>query len=271
LRTAYILLLIFTSLLLFFSCYPDKKIQKGNENPNAEIDSVFFYKQRDVENPLIDAVLDTAETSSVVLKKQLVPEAEPLPDYKLIQGYRVQIFAGLDSINALFTKNKAEQQVSEPVYIVRSGEMVKVQVGDFPYQAPAYKLRDNLAKNGFKGAWVVQREIRVPLSSETEGNPVVPNADGASEADAAVNNRDTAAENNHPVGKFTIQVAAVSDETRAQQLVYELQDKFQMDARYKSAGKIYKVYLGNFPDRASADSALQKVRAQGYPDAWLVY
>jgi cell division septation protein DedD len=257
-------------MLTLFSCHPDKQMQQTEANPKADIDSVFFYKQHDVESPLIDAVLDTTDYEPLVLKKQLVPKVKPAVDYKLISGYRVQIFAGFDSINALITRDKALQQTNEPFYIVRSGEMVKVQVGDFPYQAQAYKLRDDMVKNGFKGAWVVQCEIRIPLTSDiSKKTAAVPEVESVASSPKSAINVPSSTVNSS--GKYTIQVAAVSDESRAQQLVYELKNKFQMEARYKLVGTVYKIYLGNFVDRASSDSTLQSVRAQGYPDAWLVY
>ncbi len=248
-------------LSILNSCHPDKVIQKTDTDTNADIDSVFFYKQKDVEDPLIDAVLDTNDHSSVVLKKELVPKVPGKPDYKLIEGYRVQIFASLDSTNALVTRYKAQQQVNQPVYLVSDGNMFKVQVGDFPYQEPAYKLRDEMDRNGFKGAWVVQREIRIPIGAENKIQPAA--------ATETIDNTNTNYQASD--GKYKIQVAAVSDEMRAQQLSYELQNQFQLNASYKLVGSIYKVYLGNFNDRENADSMLQKVRSSGYPDAWLVY
>ena len=263
-RRIKILVAILTTFTLFFSCHPNKKVQQTETKPNADIDSVFFYKQKDIEDPLIDAVLDTTDHSSVTLKKELVPVTPPKPDYKLIQGYRVQIFASLDSANAVVAKYKAQQQVEQPVYVIRDGEMFKVQVGDFPYQAQAYTLRDEMTRNGFKGAWVVQREIRIPLSAD-EKTTVEDNKE------PNTINSSVGAQNQQGNGKYSIQIAAVSDEMRAQQLVYEVKNKFQREADYKLVGSVYKVYLGRFSDRESADSFLQKVRSSGYPDAWLVY
>jgi len=264
LRKTNILIAVLTAFIFLFSCHPNKKVQQTETKPNADIDSVFFYKQKDIADPLIDAVLDTTDHSSVTLKKELVPVTPPKPDYKLIQGYRVQIFASLDSANAVVAKYKAQQEVEQPVYVIRDGEMFKVQVGDFPYQAQAYTLRDEITRNGFKGAWVVQREIRIPLSNDennTAGENEKPNTTNSS----------AEAQNQQGNGKYSIQIAAVSDEMRAQQLVYEVKNKFQTEANYKLVGSVYKVYLGRFSDRDSADSFLQKVRSAGYPDAWLVY
>ncbi|GEM_PF-1823962 len=255
-------IVIFTTLTVVFSCHPSKKAQQQETQPNADMDSVFFYKQKNINDPLLDAVLDTTDHSSVTLSKVLVPLRPPKPDYKLIQGYRVQIFAGLDSANAVVTKYKAQNQVDQPVYVVRDGEMFKVQVGDIPYQAQAYNLRDKLTKNGFQGAWVVQREIRVPLSSDQQAK--------LQKSESAVSSEPLPQPQTSD-GKYTIQIAAVSDEIRAQQLVYEVENRFQTEAEYKKIGSVFKVYLGRFNDRDSADSFLQKVRSAGYPDAWLIY
>ena len=247
----FIYLLIVSVLL--FGCH-SKSILKQRK-AETEMDSVLFYQQKDISDPFIDAVL-THPGDEAVLKTTLIPPPPLTPKFKQIEGFRVQIFAGLDSLNALTNKYQAASIVDDSTYLFFEKGLFKVQVGDFPYRPEADRMKIVLKENGFTGAWVIKRLINVPVDT-TSGEPQIitsPNESGAAQ-DAP----------------FRIQIMAVSDEAKALDIVEELQRKFEYQSYYKKTESLYKIYLGKFKNRDEAERALNKVREKGYNDAWLVY
>ncbi|MEM1248925.1 MAG: SpoIID/LytB domain-containing protein [Acidobacteriota bacterium] len=68
-----------------------------------------------------------------------------------------------------------------------------------------------------------------------------------------------------------VQVAALKDERQAQSLAESLEGRFSVDADavFDAETDLYKVRLGRFDDRASADSLLAQLRGLGYTESWV--
>jgi len=247
-------LIFFTVVIggLLASCHLDPVI--GKKQAAHEADGVLFYRQKHIADTFIDSIL-TNPGNEARLKIILIP-AHKNDLFKTIKGFRIQIFASADSLNALTIKATASKQVEDTVYFVHEKGLYKLQVGDFPYRMEAETMKQRLKGYGYGGSWIVETLIKISIDS------ISGVADSISVQDKLVQ---PTADN------YKIQILATSDEARALTLVAELNEKFGLQCFYEETGGLFKVFAGNFTIKSAADSALQKIRNSGYPDAWLVY
>ena len=217
----------------------------------ADVDSVLFYQQSNLSDSFIDSVL-TVPGNYAQLSTVLTPPPPPRKTFEQIEGFRVQVFAGIDSSRAAIIKQDIHNLVTDSIYVVSDVGLFKVQLGDFKFRSKADSVQRLLTINGIKGSWVVRRLINLPISMAS--------GDSVSSTPALSNDY-----------KFKIQILATADENNAKQLLESLKSSFSHPAFYLHFGAVYKVYLGKFNDRDLAEKTLELVRGQGYPDAWLVY
>jgi hypothetical protein len=254
----FISVLLVTSLLILAACQP-KTAYKNDET--TAVDSAFYYVQKDIDDPFLDTVFQ-APDRSINLKKDIYPPPLQRPKFKEIEGYRVQIFAGVDTVNALSTRSQASTMVPDSVYFLDDLGLLKVQVGDYPYRYQADKIRDQFRREGFPGAWVILRTILIPFKADTT-------TDTLSHADST--KVPQSIQQSIEQGSFKVQLIAIGSEERAQDIVDKIKESMNLQAFYEKSGNLYKVFVGYFKEESTARDALEKVRAAGYPDAWLVY
>ncbi len=254
----FIFTLFFSILIILTACQP-KTAVKNDET--ATVDSAFYYVQKDIDDPFLDT-LSQAPDRSISLKKDVYPPPVQKPKFKEIEGFRVQIFAGADTINALSTRSQAATMVTDSVYLLEDQGLLKVQVGDYPYRYQVDKIRDQFRKEGFPGAWVILRTILIPYEAASTDDTitVVDTVMAAQPMEKSV-----------VEGKFKIQIIATGSEERAQEIVDNLKQTMNYQAFYEKSGNLYKVFVGYFKEENTARDALDKIRAGGFPDAWLVY
>lgn len=245
-------------IVLIHACQPKAGTRVA---PEASVDSTLYFAAEPVPDPFRDSL---AVAGPPVRLSHTVypppPEVEPLPRFKQIEGFRIQVFAGVDSSGAdLIRTQLQQQQLSDTVYMIEDKGLYKVQIGDYPYRAPADQLIPELRREGYPGAWVVQRRINIP---RTDADNAVP--DSAAPATPVDSVR-------QGEGTYRIQVLATSSDIRARQLTDEIRGEWGHPAFYEESGKLFKVFIGYFNTEDEARRILESVRARGYPDAWLVY
>lgn len=240
------------------ACQPKMAIK---DDETATVDSAFYYVQKDIDDPFLDT-LSQAPDRSISLKKDVYPPPVQKPKFKEIEGFRVQIFAGADTLNALSTRSQAATMVTDSVYLLDDQGLIKVQVGDYPYRYQADKMRDQFRREGFPGAWVILRTILIPYEAASTDDTITV-ADTVMAAQPV--------EKSVVEGNFKIQIIATGSEERAQEIVDNLKQTMNYQAFYEKSGNLYKVFVGYFKEENTARDALDKIRTEGYPDAWLVY
>ena len=245
-------------LVALQNCQTFSKLRKPAA-PKAAEDSLLFHPGAPVKDAFLDS-LSNGIGNSAQLSMVLVPPPAPEPLYKWIDGYRVQVFAGLDSLRALQVRQQAATVVTDTVYVLKEKGMYKVQAGDYLYYPQADSVRKKIRVAGFNGAWVAAHKIRTRIKKDDE-----------QQQKPAEQTKHTQVRSDSLAGSITIQILATGDERKASALTGKLQAAFSYPAYYQKSGKLFKVYLGKFSGREEAESALRKVRAAGYPDAWLVY
>lgn len=253
-----ITLLLSTTILFLAACQP-KTAVKNDET--ATVDSAFYYVQKDIDDPFLDT-LSQAPDRSISLKKDVYPPPVQKPKFKEIEGFRVQIFAGADTINALSTRSQAATMVTDSVYLLEDQGLLKVQVGDYPYRYQVDKIRDQFRREGFPGAWVILRTILIPYEAASTDDTITV-------ADTVIAPQPM--EKSVVEGNFKIQIIATGSEERAKEIVENLKQTMNYQAFYEKSGNLYKVFVGYFKEENTARDALDKIRAGGFPDAWLVY
>ncbi len=241
--------LLLSVFLLTWGCHPQfLKRQK----PKSEIDSVLFYQKKDVPDPFLDLVLSKPH-ETIILKKTLVPPPVPPKKFKEVPGYRIQVFAGIDSLNALQQKNHLSSTVSDSSYLIKEKGLYKVQAGNFVKRIRADSLKAYLKAHGFPGAWVAQRMILIPFENQ-QAKTAQPQP---SEVNAEF--------------PFKIQVFATADKAKAKALVSRLKSEFHYPCNFQKDKNLFKIYLTGFNTRQEAEIALQKIKKSGYKDAWIVH
>lgn len=223
------------------------------EKQAQQVDSTLFFKQLNIDDPFFEKI-DQLKKQKITLKKTVVPP-QPIVEeslFKEIDGYRVQIFAGLDSLNALTSKHKAKSLSNDTIYTLVEKGLHKLQVGDYPYYPQADSVKKIFRSNRFPGAWIVQRTILIPITGVEQDS---------------IKNESVPPEN----GEYKIQIIATGDEKKANDIVSDLMKEMQVNAFYEKSGNIFKVFVGFYNEEKVAREMLNKIRDYKYPEAWLVY
>jgi hypothetical protein len=186
-----------------------------------------------------------------------------------VEGFRVQIFAGLDSINAMIKARQCRNVTTDSVYLFKEKALFKIQIGDYPYRYQADSAKMNLRKNGFPDAWVVKSLVLIPVIIEgaidsTTGETSTPGTPGVPGVPADTLTQEKSA------AKYKIQIMATAMVERAQSLVNDLITKYKFPAFFEKSGNMYKIMVGPYSTETEARQMLDSVRKSGHPDAWLV-
>ncbi len=172
---------------------------------------------------------------------------EALP-YTLMNGYRVQIFAGWQKPQAQKVAQLARQANLDSVYLVhdKGDGLYKVQVGNCRDRDAAHMLLDRLYYAGFSDGWIVEAKIRVP---KIRPFPTEQNVE--------------------PAVIFAVQVLATADSVKARRMAQQLVQQFEVPVRVMAEDRLWKVVLGAFLTRNQASQFRERVVQNGYPDAWI--
>ena len=85
---------------------------------------------------------------------------------EMVQGYRVQLLATGDEIQAREAKKNAIFRFQEGIYLVFEAPLYKLRLGDCQTRKEAEELRDRAVRNGFPDAWVVPSKVHLTKNME---------------------------------------------------------------------------------------------------------
>ena len=250
-----ITLCLITGMSILISCQPTTVVKKES---TALPDSALYYQQADIADPFLDTIFQQPDQAINVHQTVYPPYVpEPVAKFKEAQGFRVQVFAGSDSIKVISVRDEISALTEDSVHYFAEKGLYKIQVGDYLYRYLADNMKTTMRQNGYPGAWVVQRVILVPIDSiQTEKISVQDSTriPGVGET-----------------GKYKIQLVATGSLEKAQEIVIDLQTKTSARVFYEQSGNLYKVFVGLFEQENQAREELEKMRQLGFSDAWLVY
>ncbi len=237
------------------SCQPSSIVKSEQK---ALPDSALYYQQADIADPFLDTIFQEPD-QAIALNQKIYPPhiPETIPKFKEVEGFRVQIFAGTDSLSARSVHDKLAEQTDDSVHYLIEKGLHKIQVGDYLYRYLADNMKTSMRQTGYPGAWVVQRTIIVPIDTTTTDSITI-RATGTDKHDEAS-------------GKYKIQLVATGSQERAGEIVLQVQANTTYRVFYEQSGNLFKVFVGLFESEPRAREELTKLRDLGYPDAWLVY
>ncbi len=196
---------------------------------------------------------------SIALNQTIYPAVVPeiKPKFREVEGFRVQVFAGSDSIQAFSIRDLVSLQTEDSVHYIFEKGLCKIQIGDYLYRYQADNMKTTMRQNGYPGAWVVQRNIIVPIDSSMADSVAI---DQPNQQDSAI-----------VAGKYKIQLVATGSLEKAEEIVNNVRTLTNHHVYHEQSGNLFKVLVGSFEEESQARSELEKLRNLGYPDAWLVY
>ena len=77
----------------------------------------------------------------------------------IIEGYRVQILATKQLVNAERLQKDLSSILNQKIYIVFEAPNYKVRVGNFIDRSKAENFRKNLIKEGYQSSWIIRTRI----------------------------------------------------------------------------------------------------------------
>jgi sporulation related protein len=248
--------ILVVAVIIFNSCNPQgiRRSRMQGEETMAKPDSFLYYQPMALNDSFLDSLKIENDKEQSLKVRLIPPPPPPAPKTKRVEGFRVQTFAGLDSINALYLVERLKDTVKDSIYFFKENNLYKIQFGDYLYRNDADLKVMDIRKFGINGAWVVARMINVPIIADSSGS-IIPADTVASVKDAP----------------FKIQVLVTSDLQKAKNLTGHLKNQFERQSYFITSGQLYKIFLGKFTDRADAEKVLAEVKNAGYKDAWLVY
>ncbi len=176
--------------------------------------------------------------------------------YTIEKGYRCQIFAGADYANARQIFEKARELKLDSIYVIDSGNLFKVQMGNFAERRNAEILLDKLKYAGLSGAWIVETDIHVPKSQQT--------LEAITQRNVA---RQQAAPNKYSY--YTVQILATKDLAKAEQLRRIVENDYRKPTELVSENSYWKVLIGRFSIRSEAEDFLRILKRKNFSDAWI--
>ncbi|MBN2790489.1 MAG: SPOR domain-containing protein [Candidatus Delongbacteria bacterium] len=186
-----------------------------------------------------DQVIHTTEAADIT-----VTETAEEPKFEKFLGYRVQIGAFKDESKAKKLKEKVSSEISERVYVVLAEDNLhKVQIGDYVARLDADDMKEKLIKDyKYQGSFIQKSWIFI---SDNSGK--------------------------NSTGKFYIQIGAFSSRENANQFDENSLKTlgYSNSEVYENEG-LFKVLIGAYDTRADAETAKQKVIADGFEGAWIL-
>ncbi len=209
----------------------DKAIAESDKNKSQKLDFLKDEKLPNEEYVPSDSGL--AGTKTVDGFSEIPPT--------LSARFRIQLFSGsAENAHKMYRRYTSERN-STDVYVVYESESKtwKVWAGNFMTKNEADNAKTRLIEAGYEGAWV--REM--------------PAAEKKTTADQEL---------------FWVQLGSYQKESSAQQLFQKISGEYKDQVIIKTVGETYKVWIGGFSERSSADKLKAKLNQSGYPGVFVV-
>lgn len=184
----------------------------------------------------------SVENISVEDKPAIDLSTEALSGMEKHLGYRVQVFAGKSKQNAEKFRRELAGLFKEKIYLVVTNELYKLQIGDYKSKPSADVARDaiRLANKDLEGAFTVESIIYKDKNS-------------------AINSTD----------KFYVQIGAFATNDGAQRIL-ETAVSMGFKAIVLDEDGMFKVIVGDYPDKTAAEEAKSSLVSNGFEGAWIL-
>lgn len=172
------LLILVSTVFIAAGCSSSKSVsspERVAEPESNDIDESFdpvMLQDDDIEFPVSKTPVQSGE--KLPLDEGSDTQLPVGMENKLIEGFRVQLFATQDIEKATLEKKEAEFSFAEdqvPVYIEFDSPMYKVRIGDCTTRDEAEQLRELARRKGYSTSWIVKTKVNtVPNLPQGEGD-----------------------------------------------------------------------------------------------------
>jgi hypothetical protein len=156
--------------------------------------------------------------------------------------FTVQVMSSSAKNAADAAAQRVRSLTSEPVDVVQESDgLWRVYAGRTTTRARADQLRDRIVAAGYTGAWTKQRVVETAVLDRTI-----------------------------PVGEsvYSAQVFVSSSRQNAERVAGEVRAKTRMNVEIVEMDGYFKIFVGRNATRGSIDLERNRLRDEGYPDAW---
>ena len=241
-------------IFIFIACNTQniRRSRLQDNQTESQPDSFLYYQPMAITDTFLDSLKTSYDKDESIKVRLFPPPPPPVPKTKQVEGFRIQTFAGLDSINALTVIQKLKNTVTDSIYFFKDKGLFKIQFGDYLFRNDADLKVLDIRKFGISGAWVVTSLINVPNDSVAH----IQTVDSVEKVIEA---------------PYKIQVLVTSDLIKKDNLIRKLKTEFDLESYFIESDSLFKIFLGKFNNRSEAEKVLNQVKKSGYLDAWLVY
>lgn len=149
---------------------PERVVEPESNGIDESFDPVMLQDE-DIEFPVSKTPLQPGE--KLPLNEGSDTQLPVAAENKLIEGFRVQLFATQDIEKATLEKKEAEFSFAEdriPVYIEFDSPMYKVRIGNCTTRDEAEQLRELARRKGYSTSWIVKTKVNsIPNLPQNEG------------------------------------------------------------------------------------------------------
>lgn len=165
-----VLFLLLSIFLL--SCASGKKTTR--EEPSREevaaYDESFDPLRLEDEDIVFEEDMSRSSTNEVISKPREIEK--PSEENRLMDGFRIQLFATKDIESATIAKKEAEFVFTEDslnIYIEFESPYYKLRIGDFKVRDEAVAFREVARGKGYTSSWIVKTKVWSHPSLPREG------------------------------------------------------------------------------------------------------
>ena len=182
----------------------------------------------------------TVKVSTLTQNKDLKDDDDvSTVEKRAVNGYRVQVFAGMNKENAEAVRTQIQGNISHKVYIIVADNLYKVQVGDFQARLDAEELSVSL-RNDFPGCFI--QKTLVLAGDEVKQS----------------------------FGKYFVQLGAFASKEGAKSFQTTVREFNYSNSIIFEENEFYKVLIGAYKTREEAEEIKQKLIMIGFDGAWIV-
>ena len=170
----------------------------------------------------------------------------PASSFVHVDGFRVQIAVVSTPDRANAVKDESAAILGAPVYIYRDPDtgLYKIQAGNGRAATEVESLRRKAKSQGYPEAFIVRTRIELPRAAVYGPEPVV---------------------------GFRVQVFAASNRAAAEGAMANVRDTLGQDDVYiESEPPYFKVRIGNFRTRETAEGLVERLQTYGYDTPFVV-
>jgi hypothetical protein len=171
------LMVLIATVFIAVGCSSSRTVstpERVTEPESNKIDESFdpvMLQDEDIEFPVSKTPVQSGE--NLPLEEGSDTQLPVVVENKLIEGFRVQLFATQDIEKATLEKKEAEFSFAEdqiPVYIEFDSPMYKVRIGDCTTRDEAEQLRELARRKGYSTSWIVKTKVNtIPNLPQGEG------------------------------------------------------------------------------------------------------